>query len=583
MSYYSAGTAIRRVKGVPEGDVSPIRHSFRAEFDVMVTMRDGTQLAMDLLVPETAGPFPVILSRTPYDKSVSRKSPSTEDFVRRGYVVVLQDCRGRANSDGTFDPYRQEHNDGFDTVEWIAQQEWCDGNVGMIGGSYAAQTQWFAASQAPKALKAIVPTASPPGNVFLNEPFYGGTMILAMVEWMVTMKRRCVESTSLNTLMTEHQDYFEALPLSRVGEMSGTHCDWWENQWLQHPTLDGFWHSCGYEQFWDNITVPALNITGWWDMNFIGALRNYVGMREQGAGINAREGQRLIIGPWEHWVNHSRALSGQDFGADAITNLNGYTLRFFDRWLRGKVDNGIDNDPGVHVFVTGANQWWEADTWPLPGTKQTKLYLHSDGGANSHRGDGRLSFDKPNLEPSDHFESDPADPVRSPWSLHEGPVDDRAVSCRHDVLCYTSGVLNESLDVVGEVSAVLYAASAARDCDWHIRLIDVYPDGTARFLCHGALRARFREGFDRNAFLVPNEVTRFDINMTATGIRFLVGHRIRVEVASSWFPRFDRNTQTGAVNWMKDTCPPVLAKQTIRHDKDYPSNVSLPVISISPT
>lgn len=573
---------VRVAKGVPGGEVSPISYRFHEKIDLLTPMRDGVCLAMDLLLPVASGPFPVILSRTPYDKSGTRKTPEIEDFVRRGYAVVVQDCRGRFNSDGNFDPYRQEHNDGFDTVEWIAQQDWCDGNIGMIGGSYAGQTQWFAAAQAPVALKAIVPTASPPGNVFLNEPFYGGTMILAMVEWMVAMGRRSFESSSLASALTEHKNYFEALPISKVGEIAGINSPWWEQGWLNHPAYDDFWHSCGYEQFWESMTVPALNLTGWWDMNFIGAPRNFVGMREHGASAEARRGQRLVIGPWEHWLNRSRVLSGQDFGADAITNLSGYTLRFFDRWLRGQDENLLDDDASVHVFVIGADQWWASDTWPLPDTRLSNLYLHSGGNANSHRGDGTVTFQKPGSEPDDNFESDPNDPVRAPWSLHEGPVDDRPISARSDVMCYTSNILNEAIDVVGDVQAVLYASSSARDCDWHVRLVDVHPDGTARFLCHGALRARFRKGFDCNAFLTPGEVTRFDISMTATGVRFLPGHRIRVEIASSWFPRFDRNAQTGAENWMTDESPPEIAQQIVKHNKEYPSHIVLPVITNAP-
>lgn len=574
---------IRVVKELPAGVISPVSYSLRETLDIMVPMRDGVRLALDLVFPITDDPCPVILIRTPYDKVNLRVSENIKDIAMRGYIVALQDCRGRFNSDGDFNPYWQEHDDGFDTIEWIAKEEWCDGNVGMMGSSYEGQTQWYAASQAPTALKAIVPTASPPGHAFLNEPFYGGAMILAMAEWMVAMGRRSFQSPGLKGLMTEHHPYFDALPLAKLGPDAGTCNPWWERDWLNHPSHDEFWESCGYEQFWQKIRVPALNLTGWWDMNFIGAPRNFSGMSKNGATVESRKGQRLVIGPWEHWVNRSRTLSGLDFGPHAMTNLNNYTLRFFDYWLKGINDNQLDKDPRVHVFVVGANEWWEADTWPLPGTIPTHLYLHSDGKANSHLGDGVANFEKPYAEVDDWFESDPADPVFVPWSLHEGPVDDRSVSIRPDVLSYTSDILTQPLDVVGEVRAVLYASSSAHDCDWHIRLVDVYPDGAARFLCHGALRARFRDGYDRSVFLSPGEITRFDIEMTAAGVRFLPGHRIRIEIASSWFPRFDRNTQTGAVNWMTDENPPVVAHQTVKHNSQYPSHIILPLICDSPS
>jgi putative CocE/NonD family hydrolase len=306
-------------------------------------------------------------------------------------------------------------------------------------------------------------------------------------------------------------------------------------------------------------------------------------MREQGATQDAREGQRLVIGPWPHWVNRSRTLNGIDFGPNGVTDLDHYTLRFFDHWLRGAKDNGLTTDARVHVFVIGANEWWEADEWPLPGTRPTEFYLHSGGKANTHRGDGKLSQERPAGESFDQYESDPLDPVRVLWNLHEGPVDDRPVSARPDVLCYTSEVLREPLDVVGPVTAVLYASSSARDCDWHVRLVDVHPDGAARFLCHGVLRARFREGYERAVFLKPGRIERFEIDMTATGVRFLVGHRIRVEIASTWFSRFDRNPQTDAENWMTDERPPVIAQQRIYHDAQHASYVLLPVIPVAPS
>jgi putative CocE/NonD family hydrolase len=301
-------------------------------------------------------------------------------------------------------------------------------------------------------------------------------------------------------------------------------------------------------------------------------------MQEHGATLEARRGQRLVIGPWPHWINRSRSLSGLDFGPNAITDLDNYTLRFFDRWLRGATDNGLDSDRRVHVFVNGANEWWAADEWPLPGTVPSAFYLHSGGRANSHRGDGWLSRERPQSQPPDQYESDPLDPVRVLWSLHEGPVDDRAVSARRDVLCYTSEALSAPLDVVGPVRALLYASSSARDCDWHVRLVDVHPDGAARFLCHGVLRARFRQGYERAVFLEPGNIELFDIDMTATGVRFLPGHRIRIEISSTWLSRFECNPQTDVSNWMTDERPPVIAKQTIYHDCLHASSVVLPLV-----
>jgi putative CocE/NonD family hydrolase len=585
MSEASAATTdgfIRVVDGVPSGTLAPTKYRQRLLYDVLTPMRDGVELAMDVALPDAPGPFPTILVRTPYNKiSFRAKNQLLPELVRRGYAVAVQDARGRFTSRGNFDPYRQEPNDGFDTIEWLARQRWCDGQVGMIGGSYTAQNEWLAASQAPKALKAIVPTASPPGHPFLNEPFYGGAFLLSLTEWMFALGLHSEHLPGMVDIFTQEQSYFDTLPLAAVEERIGMHSPWFQ-EWLRHPTYDAFWESCGYEQHWSRMTVPALNITGWWDMNFLGAPRNFAGMRREGATREAREGQRLVIGPWPHRPNRHRSLSGVDFGDSAVTGLDAYTLRFFDYWLRGATNNGIGQDAPVHVFVIGANEWWESDRWPLPSTSPTPFYLHSAGHANTHRGDGTLSKAKPGREPYDRYESDPLDPIRVTWSLEEGPVDDRNQSIRPDVVCYTSEVLREPLDVVGPVSAVLYASSSARDCDWHIRLVDVHPDGAAHFLCHGALRARFRQGFEKAVFLEPDAVTRFEIDMTYTGVRFLPGHRIRIEIASSWFSRFDRNPQTDAANWMTDTRTPVVAQQKIYHDREHPSHVLLPLIPVAP-
>lgn len=296
-------SGIRVVSGVPAGSTSPPQHRIRALRDVLTPLRDGVLLAMDVLRPEEPGAYPVVLMRTPYNKVAALAAPRGRAFmdrlVRAGYIVAVQDCRGRFNSDGVFDPYRQEHADGFDTVEWLADQDWCDGNVGMIGGSYVGQTQWFAASQAPAALKAIVPTVSPPGNPFLNEPLYGGVMLMCVPEWMFVMGRRSEQVAGLAGIYSEEPDYYRALPLSKVGEAAGVSSRWWD-EWISHPRYDEYWRSHGYEEFWPRMRVPALNVTGWWDMNFLGAPRNYAGMREQGATEEARDGQRLVIGPWHH-------------------------------------------------------------------------------------------------------------------------------------------------------------------------------------------------------------------------------------------------------------------------------------------
>ncbi len=558
----------------PRGAISPrLTGTTRVVHDLRVPMRDGVELALDLLRPDLPGPLPVVLYRTPYDKVTSRagRSPLPTLLAERGYIVAFNDCRGRFNSDGVFRPYIDEADDGYDTVEWIAAQDWCDGNIGMTGGSYIGETQWYAASRRPPHLKAIVPFSAGPGTLWDNEPLSGGCLRLPMAEWMVRMGRRAYQQPSMSSLWTEQLDYYEALPLSGLPERAGTRSGWWD-EWMAHPAYDDFWKAGAYDNFAD-MDVAALNITGWWDSNSPGAPSNFAAMRaaDQSAGS-----QKLVIGPWPHWVNRRRCLSGADFGEHAIIELDRYVVRFFDRWLKG-IGNGIEDEKPVHVFVVGANEWWAEDDWPLPGTEQVPYYFHSGGSANSLKGDGGLTPQPPRAEPPDGYRYDPADPVRVLWSLQEGPVDDRIAALRDDVLCYTSEPVTEPLDVVGSVICRLYASSSALDTDWHVRLVDVQPDGSTRFLCHGALRARFRTSYERPEPLEPGRPTLFEITLDPCGVRFLPGHRIRVEVASSWFTFYDRNTNSGADNVFTDDTV-VVADQRVYHEPDLASCVVLPVV-----
>jgi putative CocE/NonD family hydrolase len=556
----------------PRGVVSPrLTKVTRLVRGLRVPMRDGVELALDLLRPDLPGPLPVILTRTPYDKVSIHQSEFYQRFVHQGYIVALNDCRGRFNSDGVFRPYFDEHDDGYDTVEWIAAQEWCNGNVGMCGGSYSAQATWFAASRRPPHLKAIAACCSPAASLWRNEPIFGGCFMVHTSEWMVGLGVRSWQISDLMTGFAREQPYFDALPFATVTEKTQTRSVWWD-QMMEHPTYDTFWKQGEYGNNYAAMDVAALNVTGWWDMNFPGAPLNFEGMQASAAASK----QKLIIGPWPHFVNMQRQLSGVDFGENAIIALEDYILRFFDRWLKGN-RNGIDEEKPVYVFVTGANEWRAEDQWPLPGTKQVPFYFHSGGGANTLMGDGILSQEPPQTEPADAYRYDPADPGKTPWQLHEGPVDDRLATLREDSVCYTSEPLDEPLDVIGWVTCRLYASSSAKDTDWHVRLVDVHPDGTARFLCRGALRARFRESFEQPKLLEPGNPTLFEFTMDACGVRFLPGHRIRVEVFSACFNRYDRNLNSGAENFFKDGTI-VVADQRIYHERGLESCVLLPVV-----
>jgi putative CocE/NonD family hydrolase len=559
---------------LPSSEISsPITSTTHLQHDLRVPMRDGVELALDLIRPDVPGRYPVVLIRTPYDKA-RVPQPFHHELARRGYIVALNDLRGRFNSDGEFTPYIHDTEDGYDTVEWIAAQEWCDGNIGMAGGSCVARTQWLAAAADPPHLKALVPVVSPP-DAYLNEPITHGCFLLPVSEWMLAMGRRSYSFGDLGNTYAEMQPYFHALPLADAARQAGIQSRWWD-EWMQHPNLDDYWRRGSYMHAWPQMSVSALNISGWWDMNFPGAHLNYSGLSRQGKNERVRQTQKLIIGPWPHRGNRTRMLNGIDFGEQAIINLESYQIRFYDRWLKG-VENGIEQEMPVYVFVLGANEWWAEQNWPLPDADPVPFYFHSRGAANSLKGDGMLSTEPPGDEPSDAYAYDPADPNGMLWRIADGPVDDRLPSIRDDMLCYTSEALTEPLDVVGPVSVTLHASSSARDTDWHVRLCDVHPDGSARFLCHGMLRARFRESFEQPRLLEPDEVYAFSFGADACGVRFLPGHRIRVEVTSSWFPEYDRNTNSGAENNFLDANL-VVAHQRILHDRARASHVTLPVV-----
>ncbi|MFF1828533.1 CocE/NonD family hydrolase [Paenarthrobacter sp. NPDC058040] len=560
-----------QVAGPPPSGRATRRHN------LMVPMRDGVELALDVLLPDGEGPFPTVLVRTCYDKNrhIDTPRPVLQALLGAGYAIAAQDVRGRFNSDGRWGMYFAEFDDGFDTLEWLAGQPWCDGNIGMYGVSYEASVQWFAARSGSEHLKAIVPIAATPSSMWNNEPLRGGAFLAPMVQYAVDMGYRSFQSIDFgNTLWAEDRPSSMALPFADVPAAQGSQSPWIAEM-LQHPTLDEFW-ARGDFSCWDQIRTPALHITGWWDMNLPGALDNYPGMRAGAATAEARDGQRLIIGPWPHWMNNTRQLNGVDFGDQAIIDLDGHIVEFFDRHLKG-VQAAPDEDP-VHVFVIGANEWWASDQWPLAEGADRELFLSSDGSANSLHGDGGLTWESPGDSPADEYDYDPLNPVHAFFHMcADGPVDDRIPSQRPDVLCYTTAALDKDIDVVGPVLLRLWAASSATDTDWHARLVDVHPDGSARYLCHGVLRARFRDGFTTPALLEPDRPYEYEIPMDAVGIRFGVGHRIRLEITSSWSPRYDRNTNTGADNPFQESRT-VVAHQTILHDAEHPSRLVVQVV-----
>lgn len=569
------------------------------EKDVAVPMRDGVTLATDIYRPDADGRFPTILVRTPYNKADPLLTNVIMfDPVRAaaaGYVVCVQDVRGRYASEGKFRPIHQEIDDGYDAVEWCAAQPWSDGRVGMAGASYVGATQWLAAIASPPHLLAIAPniTAS---NYHEGWFYQGGAFEWGfIVSWAVNflaldtlLKERPGDEAAVGRLiraMDELDRWFRHLPLKDFPPLAGV--DYFQ-EWLAHPLYDDYWRRVNIEAHYDRVKAVALNIGGWYDIFLYGTVRNFLGLRSRGGSEAARK-SRLIVGPWAHvtrsllWMGN---LVGEvNFGVQAasqVVDLMGLQLRWFDRWLKG-VDNGVDREPPVRLFIMGRNLWEDFEDFPPPGAEELKLYLHSGGRANGLWGDGVLSAEAPGEEPPDRFVYDPENPVPtrggglccSDVYLPGGAYDQREVEARPDVLVYTSGPLQKELKVLGPVKVRLYVTSSAPDTDFTAKLVDVYPDGRAINISDGILRLRHRNGTDREELLEPGRVYGIEVDLWYTAHVFRAGHRVRLEVSSSNFPRFDRNLNMGGPFGLEAEAQ--VAVQQVFHDPSRPSALILTV------
>ncbi|MBM3943899.1 MAG: CocE/NonD family hydrolase [SAR202 cluster bacterium] len=584
----------------------PKTYSVRFDSKLTVPMRDGTRLYADVFRPVGTGKHPVLLQRTPYDRTDASMRMFFLDSIRaarQGYAVVIQDVRGRYASEGEFHTFINEMNDGYDTIEWAAKQPWSDGQVGMFGGSYVGATQWLAASSAPPSLKGIAPvvTASDyhEGWTYqggaLNHAFnVNWTFSLTTGNWNNLRRRYGVGKRQFNKLIQATDEMGPALRHLPLNTLPDFHSDVakYYYAWLEHPEFDAYWKKTAIEEHHSKINVPALNVGGWFDIFLGGTLRNYQLMKKNGATPAARKGQRLIVGPWVHEGSSNMAFPGVPVGEHyfgmnsyaAVTDLSGQILRFYDHVLKGK-DNGVADEKPVQIFVMGENAWRSESDWPLPQAKNTRYYLHSGGRANTLHGDGTLSRDEPGAEPPDTFVYNPLNPVPTRGgqlccfyaAAHPGSFDQTEIESRADVLCYTTPPLERDTEVTGPITVTLYAASTAKDTDFTAKLVDVSGDGCcARNLTDGIIRARYRKPRSKPQLLTPGQAYEYRIDLWATSNLFKKGHRIRVEISSSNFPRFDRNLNTGEHN--NTSADFMSAAQTILHDKDHRSHIVLPIV-----
>ena len=567
---------------------APITETIRIESHVAVPMRDGVRLYADVYRPRREGRFPVIVTRTPYGVQREGAHETLIKFAQRGYVAVMQDTRGRFESEGEWYPFR-EGNDGYDTVEWAARQPWSDGKVGMQGGSYLGNVQWRAAALAPPHLAAIFPALAST-SLYHNTFFTGCAFRLSLaLGWgVVRMPFRIMnpqywhsEAYSPEELRYENIEW--TLPLQTADQASSGQTVRHYRDWVKHQSYDDYWRAFSDEERFENVNVPAHTYGGWYDLLLGGTLNGFTGMRRGGGSERARRESKMMIGPWGHGA--TRKFGDVDFGEQAMHSLFDRQIRWFDHYLKG-IDNGIERDPPVEIFFMGVNRWERFSDWPPPGARYTPYYLASGGHANTLRGDGVLAASKPAGAATDEYTYDPAQPVPSVGAhdccgmpMSTGPRDQRGVQSRNDVLVYTSSILTRPLAIAGPVAVKLHAATDGRDTDFIAKLVDVDERGVALNLAQGALRARFRKGVDRMELLEPGRVYEFPIDLLGTAHVFLPGHRIRLAVTSSDFPQFDRNPNTGEDLGASSRLR--VARQTIHHTAERPSQLILPVVDLS--
>jgi len=584
--YYAAASTLMLIASVVHAAES---FEVTVERGVAAKMRDGVVLRADIYRPKADGKFPVLLERTPYNKSNGVSFGIRA--AARGFVVIFQDVRGRYSSEGEWYTFKNESNDGYDSVEWAAALPYSNGKVGMFGGSYVGATQMLTAIAHPPHLAGLCPVVTA-SNYHDGWTYQGG----AFEQWFNeswtsglaqdTYNRTVMQNT--NALLGMSKLPLTSYPLfnladSSAGPYSSHALAPYFLDWLAHPDYDDYWKRLSIEEHYGDINVPILHVAAWYDIFQGGSIRNYVGIRAHG-GEGSRSGQRLLVIIGGH-AGGGQKIGDVDFGpAAAQFDEDAVTLSWYEFLLKG-VQNDLAKEKPVKIFVMGRNEWREEDEWPLARAQATKYFLHSQGTANSLRGSGSLSVAAPHAESPDHYVYDPANPVQTiggplccdSWHLPPGPRDQRPVEAREDVLIYSTPAFPRDTEITGPVSLELFAKSSAVDTDFTAKLVDVAPDGFAQNLTEGILRARYRDSQEKPSLLNPAQIYKFTIDLWSTSNVFLKGHVLRLEVSSSNFPRFDRNLNTGDAQGTGEHY--VSATNTIYHDAEHPSVLILPVVA----
>lgn len=542
--------------------------------DTVVQLRDGTKLATEVVLVEGGGPRPALVIRGPYSRKAIRTQDDIVDLARQGWAVVAQDVRGRFDSEGEFDPWYQEGPDGSEVIAWAAAQPWCDGAVVTTGASYLGMAQLQAALRRPPALKAIAPIV-PGGDVRDGWIYEGGAFRLSFAgPYAATLSNNPKSPEDMQAVFREIYSDLSDVLRTPHGKSPMRGVVRWYDRWLD--ARDDYWAPLDVIAQVHRITVPSFLVAGWYDLFCEDTLALHTALAAGAGTERARRGQRLVIGPWAHVGVYQHVTADCEFGLEANGLLEGIPEQLNDWMLRAARDEEVEG--GVRAYLTGAEagpggRWRDWPVWP-PSTQPLPLYLTSDGHANSRQGDGRLSFAAPGDARQDRWRHDPDDPVPSvggrplgPWRPFAGPVDQREVEARDDVLVYSSAPLEQAIEIAGEVVADVVVASSAPSTDVCVKLVDVFPTGRAENVVDSVTRTAVE----------PDQPTSVRVRVGSALHRFAPGHRIRVQVAASNFPRLDMNPHSGvraadATAWLPAT-------NTLYHGGPTPSRITLPVLS----
>jgi hypothetical protein len=586
----SAGTVAAQSPPIPP---PAAKYEYQLTENVMVPMRDGVRLATNIYRPTGAGErLPVILIRTPYNKdAIQYVTGPAKFFAGQGYVVVTQDVRGKFHSEGEFAVQMADAEDGYDTIDWASKEPWSTGKVGTYGCSYMGEVQMLAAKMRHPAHAAMIPQSAsgatgPAGGFYTNWGTYeGGTVTLsALFGWFGGAGSK-VKGSTVDVGKLDFATLLKSLPIVDLPKKAGYAPSDFED-FVRHPPADPYWNQMHYLRDDDRFDTPALHVNSWLDVTPEQTLYLVGLMTRNGLSARARDNQFVIMSPVTHcqseYAGSPTKVGDREFG-DARLPYFALYLDWFDHWLKG-VENGVTRRPKVQYYVMGRNQWRTAPSWPPPNVAATRFYLASGHDARSAAGDGSLVRQPPRTRAST-FAYDPADPVPSRGGTvcctgnpndQPGVFDQHDLEARRDILVYTTRPLDRDLTIAGNLRAVLFVSSDAKDTDFAVKLLDLDADGRSWNVANGVLRARYRNGMARPVLLQAGRTYRIEVSLKATAMTFAAGHRIRLWITSSDFPLHDRNLNTGGDNVTETTW--VKATNTVHEGGPTASYLLLPIV-----